>query len=75
MVQTVGPCITGWSPAEIITAVGGIVTVCLTIFLARRRVLKDAADDERWTTLTPGAEVARKGRIKNGTGGNSNDGP
>ena len=52
MVQVVQPCTAGWSPAEIIAAVGVCVTSVLTAFLAIRRVRKDTLDSRRWMLNT-----------------------
>lgn len=50
--QVVQPCTAGWSPAEIIAAVGVCVTSVLTAFLAIRRVRKDTLDSRRWMLNT-----------------------
>lgn len=49
MDQAIGPCITGWSPAEIIASVSGGLNLLLLTFLAKRRVQKDRADNVRWS--------------------------
>lgn len=49
MVQGLPPCITGWSPAEIITAIGVSFTSLTTGFLAYRRIRKDDLDQQRWS--------------------------
>lgn len=43
------PCLEGWSPAEIVSAVGVATNLCLLTFLARRRVAKDRKDTARWS--------------------------
>lgn len=49
MDQVVQPCTAGYSPAEVITAVGVVFSTCFTAFLAYRRVRKDKVDTERWS--------------------------
>lgn len=44
-----GPCVEGWSPAEIITAICAGVAVVQNGWLAYRRVRKDSIDDQRWS--------------------------
>ena len=65
MVQLSGPCSAGYSPVEIINAIGVAINLCLITFLARRRVRKDEADDARWSSLQPHAEERRKAIQKN----------
>jgi len=48
MIIQVGPCTAGWSPAEIIAAVGVAVNSMLLTFLVRRRIQKDQTDNARW---------------------------
>jgi len=48
MIIQVGPCTTGWSPAEIIAAVGVAINSILLTFLVRRRIEKDKTDNVRW---------------------------
>jgi len=50
MLQTLQPCTSGWSPAEVVQAIGVAVNLCLLTFLARRRVAADRTDSERWST-------------------------
>lgn len=42
------PCVAGWSPAEILTASGAVLTACLTAFLSYRRVKADKVASDRF---------------------------
>lgn len=48
MDQLVQPCAVGYSPAEIVGAIGIAFNACLLTFLAKRRVAADKADMQRW---------------------------
>lgn len=41
MLDSMVPCSQSSETAQIVTAVGAVVTTCLTLFLARRRVVAD----------------------------------
>lgn len=48
--QVTTPCFAVHPVAQVVGAVGAIVTTCLTSFLAVRRVQKDKLDQHRWST-------------------------
>lgn len=46
------PCLAGWSPSEIITAVGLAINSVLVGWLTYARVQKDKKDTERWSSAS-----------------------
>lgn len=56
------PCIAGWSPAEIIAALGVALNALLLTFLVRRRVVKDRNDVDRWRESNLVSEEVASGR-------------
>jgi hypothetical protein len=73
------PCVAGWSPAEILTAGGAVITAVLTAFLSVRRIKADKTSTDRFhisgiRQLETHSELSRiKEAVSDCCGGSSNN--